>query len=387
MTRAVMTRAATGRRLLWRSAFTLSGGLTVSGRLPAGGCVVVANHSSHADAPALLAALPAASRPAVAAAADYWFGGGIRPRLCRALVGGFAVRRGGGGSADLAAAADLARAGRAVVVFPEGTRSRSGELGAFHSGALRLAAAAGVPVVPVGIAGTRDLLPVHGSLGHGPVEVRIGAPLAAPTREEARAAVVALASAPARRADSTVRHRVARFAASPAALLFVAAWAVAEAFSWPLVPELALAVLAAAAPRAGLRLTATAAVASVVGCLLAMVLYAAGGSVPQPLTTERMRAAVAAEVRADGAAAVRHQPWSGIPVKVYAAEAGRRHVDPLRFTTAVALGRGVRILAVGALVTGLAAGLGRARRFFPAYLAVLLPGFGLGLSRVIATWS
>ena len=63
---------------------------------------------------------------------------------------------------DLLATVPALRAGRAVVVFPEGTRSRDGSVGAFHSGALRLAAAAGVPVVPVGIGGTDRLLPKHG---------------------------------------------------------------------------------------------------------------------------------------------------------------------------------------------------------------------------------
>jgi hypothetical protein len=36
--------------------------------------------------------------------ADYWFRGGVRPAICRALCAAFPVRRSGGGSADLAAA-------------------------------------------------------------------------------------------------------------------------------------------------------------------------------------------------------------------------------------------------------------------------------------------
>jgi len=83
------------------------------------------------------------------------------------------------GSADLAAAAGLLRAGRAVVIFPEGSRSRTGELAGFRSGAARLAATAGVPLVPVGIAGTSDLLPIDGRLGLAGVTVRIGTPVEA----------------------------------------------------------------------------------------------------------------------------------------------------------------------------------------------------------------
>jgi 1-acyl-sn-glycerol-3-phosphate acyltransferase len=173
---------ALARKALWRIVFALTGGLRVHGTaaLPSGPCVIVANHRSHADTAALLAAIPARRRPAVAAAADYWFRGGARPRICRALCAAFPVRRAGGGSADLAAAARLLAAGRDVIVFPEGTRSRDGRTADFHRGAARLAAAAGVALVPVGLSGTRALLPPGGS-GLSPrraaVIVRFGTPI------------------------------------------------------------------------------------------------------------------------------------------------------------------------------------------------------------------
>jgi 1-acyl-sn-glycerol-3-phosphate acyltransferase len=208
--------AAAARRTLWRTVLTLMGGLRVQGvpGLPAGPCVIVANHRSHADTAALIAALPAGRRPAVAAAADYWFRGALRPRICRLLCAAFPVRRTGGGSADLAAAARLLAAGHDVIVFPEGTRSRDGETGRFHHGAARLAAAAGVPLVPAGIGGTETLLPPDGAIRgprRGAVVVRIGAPVnvaemaerlvsaegdaVAEATHEARARVVALMGA------------------------------------------------------------------------------------------------------------------------------------------------------------------------------------------------
>ncbi|WP_331272902.1 lysophospholipid acyltransferase family protein [Motilibacter deserti] len=195
--------AAAARRLLWRSGFTVTGGLRVTGPLPAGACVVVANHSSHADAPALLAALPAACRPVVAAARDHWFEKPSRRAVARGLLGAFPVRRGGGGSADLMAARAALRAGRAVVVFPEGTRSRDGGLGEFRSGAFRLAAEAGVPVVPVGLTGTGALLPVSGGLRPGPVVVAFGEALPTTGRSlalvaQARDRVAGLSAGPAR---------------------------------------------------------------------------------------------------------------------------------------------------------------------------------------------
>ncbi|HTQ07502.1 MAG TPA: lysophospholipid acyltransferase family protein [Polyangiaceae bacterium] len=51
------------------------------------------------------------------------------------------------------------RAGNSLFVFPEGTRSDDGELKTFFRGAFWLAARAGVPVVPVVVEGTRDILP------------------------------------------------------------------------------------------------------------------------------------------------------------------------------------------------------------------------------------
>lgn len=179
--------AAGARRVLWRAVLRLTGGLRVHGaaELPPGPCLIVANHSSHADTAALIAALPAWRKPVVAAAADYWFRGGFRPAICRALCAAFPVRRSGGGSADLAAATRLLAAGHDVIVFPEGTRSRDGQIGDFRRGAARLAAAAGAPLVPAGISGTRALLPPAGSgWAGGPgrprratVTVRFGAPV------------------------------------------------------------------------------------------------------------------------------------------------------------------------------------------------------------------
>jgi 1-acyl-sn-glycerol-3-phosphate acyltransferase len=169
--------AAAGRRVLWRVVLALTGGLHAVGDLPPGPCVIVANHSSHADTGALLAAIPVHRRPVAAAAADYWFRRPGRARLCRTLCAAFPVRRGEGGRTDLAAAAVFLVAGHDVIVFPEGTRSRNGELGQFRTGAARLAQSANAPLVPVRIEGTRELLPVGGGLRRSPVTVRFGAPV------------------------------------------------------------------------------------------------------------------------------------------------------------------------------------------------------------------
>jgi 1-acyl-sn-glycerol-3-phosphate acyltransferase len=196
--------AAIVRRFLWRLVIASTGGLRVDGHLPGRPCVLVANHASHADTAALIAALPARRRPVIAAAADYWFGRPLRMVVCRALAAAFPVRRDGGGSEDLASAAAMLAAGRDVIVFPEGTRTRDGSIGAFHSGAEWLARQAGAPLVPVGIAGTHDLLPVHGRLRRSRIAVRVGEPV--PGIAGARTAVAELATAP-------VSHRADRLGA------------------------------------------------------------------------------------------------------------------------------------------------------------------------------
>ena len=168
------------RHWLWRTVCALSGGLTVTGKWRvSGGCIVVANHSSHADTAVLLAALPASAQPVFGAAADYWFDVPVRRFVATSLIGVLPVRRSGdSGYADLLAAVRPAlRAGRTVVIYPEGTRSTDGTIAEFRSGAVRLARECGVPLVPVAVMGTADVLPKGGRFSPAPMQVRIGEPI------------------------------------------------------------------------------------------------------------------------------------------------------------------------------------------------------------------
>ena len=122
------------------------------------GYVVVANHESQAD-PFLLSWLPFDMR---------WV---AKEELFKPPVIGWAMRWGGDiplrrGQAESVRAMmdECARslaAGISIMMFPEGTRSRDGELLPFKDGAFSLAIRAQVPVLPIALAGTREMRPKH----------------------------------------------------------------------------------------------------------------------------------------------------------------------------------------------------------------------------------
>jgi 1-acyl-sn-glycerol-3-phosphate acyltransferase len=74
-------------------------------------------------------------------------------------VGGFPIQREGMGASGMKETLRRLRKGGVVSLFPEGTRSRDGELGPLKSGIAVLVTRAGVPVVPVGLAGTFEAWP------------------------------------------------------------------------------------------------------------------------------------------------------------------------------------------------------------------------------------
>ncbi len=92
----------------------------------------------------------------------------------------YSVRRDGSGK-DLRAMKDVEkglRAGKSVLMFPEGTRTRTGELLPFKKGAFRVAENAGVPLCPMVFVGTYEISPpgqVPSRWGHD-VTVRVGTP-------------------------------------------------------------------------------------------------------------------------------------------------------------------------------------------------------------------
>ena len=170
------------RHWVWRLVAALSGGLSVTGRWQVpGGRAARAMQSSNACT--LLRPwprLPPKARPVFAAAADYWFDVPVRRFIASTVAGVLPVRRSGRGTyAELLAAARPAlMAGRAVIIYPEGTRSTNGRIGEFRSGAVRLARDCGVPIVPDAVLGTADVLPKGASfISPAPMQIRIGEPV------------------------------------------------------------------------------------------------------------------------------------------------------------------------------------------------------------------
>ena len=126
--------------------------------LPEGGFVLAANHTSNFDPwPLGIPLLP--HRQLRFMAKSELFNPVLAP-LLRA-GGAFKVRRGEGDLEAMRTAAELARQGEIVVMFPEGTRQKKGlrkkHRARPHTGAARIALAAGVPLVPAAIIGTDRL--------------------------------------------------------------------------------------------------------------------------------------------------------------------------------------------------------------------------------------
>ena len=96
------------------------------------------------------------------------------------LAGDVPVKRGFGPSAIEAMRTCRERLAQkvSVMIFPEGTRSPRGELLPFKDGAFRLAVDAGVPILPLAVAGTRTALPKKGFIMRpARAEVRILQPV------------------------------------------------------------------------------------------------------------------------------------------------------------------------------------------------------------------
>ena len=129
-----------------------------------GPVLLCANHTSHLDAPAILAALPRALalRTSTAAAKDVFGERPARVLVSRLLTNSLPIQRcpeAKGFAKGLRELEAVLRDRRPLILFPEGRRSQGGELLTFKPGAAMLALRTGAPIVPVYIDGARKALP------------------------------------------------------------------------------------------------------------------------------------------------------------------------------------------------------------------------------------
>ncbi len=127
-----------------------------------GSFVLVANHSSHLDALCLLAALPLSKLHCAfpAAAADYFFESVPRIWVAAIVVNALPFQREIHIRQSLALCEQLlSKPGNVLIIFPEGTRSRTGELGRFKPGIGTLLAGRDVPVLPCYLQGAAQAWP------------------------------------------------------------------------------------------------------------------------------------------------------------------------------------------------------------------------------------
>ncbi len=165
--------------------------------------IFCANHGSHADTAAILGTLPPVirRRTCVAAALDV-FGptsnGNRRTfktfrRECLQVVvaagfHAFAFDRSGAPLRSLRTAVNLVRSGWSLLLYPEGTRSRTGEMGPFKAGVGILARNTGRPVVPVYVADGKSILPCGTTIPRpGRAIVHYGEPIRVEAGESTRA--------------------------------------------------------------------------------------------------------------------------------------------------------------------------------------------------------
>ncbi|MCH9002978.1 MAG: 1-acyl-sn-glycerol-3-phosphate acyltransferase, partial [Planctomycetes bacterium] len=160
----------------------------VSGRenIPRKGAFILApNHSSHLDSPATIHAMGGRRRVWVAGAQDYFFNTAIKRFLFGKIFDTISFDRKADGIRGLRRCGDALSRGDGLLIFPEGTRSITGEIQPFKIGVAVLAIERNVPIVPVHIHRTFDLLRKGQRIVRpGVAHVRFGAPIVPPNPDE-----------------------------------------------------------------------------------------------------------------------------------------------------------------------------------------------------------
>ncbi|VEI13099.1 lysophospholipid acyltransferase family protein [Trueperella bialowiezensis] len=154
-----------------------------------GAYIVVCNHTSHLDAPMVFTLLPEhmTENLATGAAADYWYRRPGISKLTSVFFNTYPIERKHKSRDPNAGRAKgmtsrLLKDGIPILIFPEGTRSRTGEIGEFKVGAAALAIKFDIPIVPLAMRGGHEAMPVGAVLptpNRPPIDMYIGKPMKA----------------------------------------------------------------------------------------------------------------------------------------------------------------------------------------------------------------
>jgi len=139
-------------------------------RIPSGVCLFVANHTSSADAPAVVGAIPRRIAVLLKESLFKW------PIVGQAFWSARFIpvnrKEHESAVASVEKAAEAMRAGQSFLIYPEGTRSPDGRLQRFKKGAVVMAIKAGVPIVPVVCSGAHRVMEKRSLVIH-PGEIHV----------------------------------------------------------------------------------------------------------------------------------------------------------------------------------------------------------------------
>jgi 1-acyl-sn-glycerol-3-phosphate acyltransferase len=142
--------------------------------------LLAANHSSHLDGPAVTASVNRYMNHVYSLAAkDYFFNTPRKAKVCQHILNMIAFQRRGGSLECIKACQEVIAQNKMILIFPEGTRSISGELQPFKMGTGFLAMQLNIPIVPVRIEGSFEAFPKGAKFPRRhPIRVRFGKPIA-----------------------------------------------------------------------------------------------------------------------------------------------------------------------------------------------------------------
>lgn len=191
--RAVMTASFSLIRTLFSRYFRLQ--VENQSALPREGAyIIAANHSSHLDSAAVISALSLAmgirraQHMHVIGARDYFFNSRFKSWLFSTCLNVVPIERDEIGLSGLRMVGTILSRGEPVLIFPEGTRSRTGTLQEFKPGVGLIAWEYKVPVVPAFIDGAFNAMPAGKAIpSRVPLKVRFGSPLRMQDYQEAAA--------------------------------------------------------------------------------------------------------------------------------------------------------------------------------------------------------